>query len=439
MGEYYCDRCGVEHTIFSPVGIQHLSHNLTREDLIRLMELSTVIPTYEVITNGIPGVIEGTHDLIREVEIAETLQQKFPNMEAYHSSAGFKDWLSERMGAGHQAAANAVSRIQGDAAGEVDFVRSVQEGIHNPFHQFDFVRNADGRITSNFPGIDAVEVSRLTGDIVNAYQVKTLRTMASIDPTIDQFINGDQYNEQITLVGPKELIDRAKELGLPNPTKVMGTIQGNNDSAQHLSEQFLSGHMETGMSVGSIADKVVGGSVIGAAISVTVSGLLYYMQYRSGRMTFQEFKVRTAQSCAKGAITGGALAGLSLFIPGGLVGWGIAFTVGTGLRRLLDEGFGNGTFGEVLRTTHAVHANAKLLHQGTLYVAELSKFNDEMLRRFALTEAEMQSDRAQADEVYEQLEQARDIGHRIDYSRSADDILDECDALQTRLGGAGLR
>jgi hypothetical protein len=415
-------------------GIKHLRYNLPEQALLDFMNLSTTIPSLEIITNGIPGVFDGTNEFVREVKIAEVLQQKFPNMPKYHTAEGLKDWLSDRMSDGHQAAANALSRIQGDA-GEVDFVRDMQGSIHNIFHKFDFVRNADGRITSNYPGIDAVEVNRFTGGIVNEFQVKTLRSVHSIDSTLKDFINNDHYNTKITLVGPKELIDRAHEMGLPNPTKVMGTIQNNLDSAHKLSEKILSEQLPVSFSSDAVLHKMADGAAIGAVVSVTVAALIHFMQYRSGKITFDELKVKIAQGGVKGAVTGGALAGLSLFIPGGLIGYGIAFVTGTTLRRLLDEGFGNGAFGEILKATKAVHANVQLLHHGTVYIAKVAEFNDKLLARSITTIDDMAADRNRADEIYTKLERKQDNGHCIDYSWSAEDFLAACDTLQNKLRG----
>lgn len=64
-------------------------------------------------------------------------------MEAYESAEGFKDWLRERVQHGMQAAANAISRIQGDSAGEVDFVHDMQGSIRSLLTKTDFVRNVN--------------------------------------------------------------------------------------------------------------------------------------------------------------------------------------------------------------------------------------------------------------------------------------------------------
>lgn len=436
---YFCQRCHDFHDTMSGIGIKHLPHNLSKRDIANFINVATTIPTYEVVTGGIPGVFEGTGEFVREVKIAQTLQDKFPNMEAYKSTDGFKEWLAERMQMSNNAGANALSRIQGDAAGEVDFVRQMQGDIRSLFTKTDFPRNADGRIISNNPGIDAVEINRFTGDIVNEYQIKTLRSADSIDKTLEDFLNNDHYKPTTVLVGPQELIDRAHELGIPNPTKVMGTLQDNLQSTQELSDKILNEQLAVGMTPGAVAGELIGGAGIGAAISVTVSGLITYLQYKSGNITFDEMKTKLAKDGVKGAVTGSALAGLSLFIPGGLIGTGIGFAVGISLRRLLDEAYGDGMFGEVIKLTKSVHANVQMVNNGAIYIAQISEMNSNALARAVTAVDDLYDDRTRADNIFTRLERVHNNGMRIDYSQSADSIFSRLDAMRNRMQGGGSR
>jgi len=432
---YFCQRCRDFHDVMSGIGIKHLPIKLSKRDVANFINAATTIPTYEVVTGGIPGVFEGTDAFVREIKIAQTLQEKFPNMDAYKSAEGLKDWLAERLQMSNSAAANALSRIQGDAAGEVDFIREMQGNIRSLFTRTDFPRNEDGRIVSNNPGIDAVEINRFTGDIVNEYQIKTLRSADSIDQTLEDFLNNDSYKPTTVLVGPQELIDRAHELGIPNPTKVMGTLQDNLQSAQELSDKILNGQLAVGMTPGAVIGEMIGGAGIGAAISVTVSSLVTYLQYKSGNITFDEMKSKLAKDGVKGAITGGALAGLSLFIPGGLIGAGIGYTVGITLRRLLDEAYGDGTFGEVMNLTGAVHANVQMAANGAVYIARISEMNGHALAKAVTVVDDLYDDRIQADDIYTRLEQVHDNGMRIDYSEPAERIFARLDAMRNRMQG----
>ena len=432
---YFCQRCHDFHDVMSGIGIKHLPHNLSKRDVANFINAATTIPTYEVVTGGIPGVFEGTDAFVREIMIAQTLQEKFPNMDAYKSAEGLRDWLAERLQMSNSAGANALSRIQGDAAGEVDFIREMQGNIRSLFTRTDFPRNEDGRIVSNNPGVDAVEINRFTGDIINEYQIKTLRSADSIDQTLEDFLNNDSYKPTTVLVGPQELIDRAHELGISNPTKVMGTLQDNLQSAQELSNKILNGQLAVGMTPGAVAGEMIGGAGIGAAISVTVSSLVTYLQYKSGNITFDEMKSKLAKDGVKGAITGGALAGLSLFIPGGLIGAGIGYTVGITLRRLLDEAYGDGTFGEVMNLTGAVHANVQMAANGAVYIARISEMNGHALAKAVTVVDDLYDDRIQADNIYTRLEQVHDNGMRIDYSEPAERIFARLDAMRNRMQG----
>ncbi|MFC6334259.1 hypothetical protein ACFP56_16645 [Paenibacillus septentrionalis] len=432
---YYCHACQNDHSIMSTIGIRHLHRNLSAKDMSNFMNVATTIPAYEVVRNGIPGVYEGTDAFIREVNIAQTLQDKFPNVEAFKTTAGFKEWLAEQLQGSKNAAANALSKLQGDAAGEVDFIREMQGNIRSLFTKIDFPRNADGRIISNTPGIDAVEINRITGEVINEFQVKTLRSADSINSTLKDFLSNDHYKPTTVLVGPQELIDRAHEMGVPNPTKVMGTLQDNQNSVQELSNKVLNEELAVSITAGEVAEKVVGGAVIGAAISIGVSSLLSYLQYKNRKITFEEMKRRIAKDGVKGAITGGALAGLSLFIPGGIIGFGIGFVVGTSLRRLLDEAYGDGMFGEVLDATKAVHANVQLLANGTVYVAQITAMNGRALARAVSTVDDMSADRLQAVTIYNKVERVNNNGFRSDYSQSVEDILSRLDRLQDRMKG----
>lgn len=430
---YHCAICNAEHDITSGIGIKHLKHTLSKQDIANFVNVATTIPTYEIVTNGIPPLYEGTDAFVREIRISEILQEKFPNMEAYHSSSGIKEWLEERMQGSNHDIANALSRIQGDAAGEVDFVRDMQGHIGNLFTKTDFVRNAEGRVTSNNPGIDAVEVNRFTGDIVQEYQVKTLRSADSINDTLKDFLNNDHYNANITLVGPQELIDRAHELGIPNPTITMGTLQDNLASAQYLSGEILSGQMAVDFTPLNVGGQMIGGGMIGAAVSVTVSGLIDFIAYKQGRIAKGELKRRLGKAGVKGAITGSALAGLSLFIPGGIIGFGIAAVVGLSLRRLIDEAYGDGTTGEVLKMTNAVHANVELAHRGAVYIAQIAEVNDRVLADAISTVNDMQEDRFQAHVIYDHIEKQHTINPNTDYTESVDHIYSRLDRMRAQM------
>jgi hypothetical protein len=413
----------------SKADIERLRSSLNKHDLEEFLNLASIAGTYELVTEGIPNVVEGTHQFARDVQIAQLLQDKFHTMP-YGSSEGFKTWLAERSASSAQSKANALSRLQGDGAGEVDFVREMQGKLQNLFTKTEFATNSDGQISSNIPGIDVVEKSRITGKIIKEYQVKTLRTEGSIDQTLKDFLGNDHYKPSTILVGPKELIDEAKAQGLPNPTKVMGTVQENAKSAKALEDKVSSGNMVTAITPTAIAEKVVGGAVIGAVISIGISSIFSYIDYKNGKLTKEEMFTKIAKDTGKGAIAGGVMAGLTLFIPGGIIGFGVGVVVGTTLRRALDDAFGMGMFAEVLDLTHSVQANIKDIRYGSMYIADLVDADGALMALSLSVVDEMRNDRFKAYEKYGNIEDEYHNGQFVSDGKSAMEIYDRLDNRQ---------
>ncbi|MFW6017104.1 MAG: hypothetical protein ACOCRK_11750 [bacterium] len=406
---------------------------LSKDDLKNFFNIVGIASTYQIITNGISGVYEGTHQFIRDIQVAQLLQEKFPNMP-YGSSDGFKTWLEQRMAGSNQSYANALNRLQGDGAGEVDFIRNMQGRLLNLFKKADYARE-QGNIASNIPGIDAQEFIRITGEKANEFQIKTLRSPDTIKQTIKSFVENEQYNPDITLVGPKELIEEAKAQGLRNPTKVMGTIQENADSADRLSDKILSNKMETQLTIKSSAKKIAGGAVVGAAVCVGISSITNYIDYKNGKITKEEMFSNIGKDGAKGGITGGALSGLSLFIPGGILGFGVGLVVGTTLRRMLDDAFGDGMFGEILDLTYSVQANIKKLHEGSIYIVDLIEADGNLMKNAISTVDDLKADRFAAINNIQNLEKNYHGGQFITRNNSAGSILDKLDKKKEEMEG----
>lgn len=413
--------------------ISYIKKNLSIEDLKEFFDIASVAGAHETITRGIPGVFEGTHQFVRDIETSQLLQEKFPNMP-YDSAEGFKDWLNDRLTGSTHSKANALSRLQGDGAGEVDFVREMQGSLQSLFTKTDFARDTSGNITSNYPGIDAVEVNRFTGKVINEFQIKTLRTEDSISDVLKKFTGNAHYNENITLVGPKELIEEAKKQGLPNPVKVMGSVEQNAKSADALKDKVQSGQMVTEFTVKEAADKVAGGAAIGAVISIGISSLFNFIAYKKGEINKEEMLTRVGKDGAKGAITGGALAGISLFVPGGVIGIGVGFVVGSVLRRALADAFGDGIFAEILDLTKSVQANTKLLHQGSVYIAELVDADGEQISKVVDTIEDLSTERL---DILKRLQTFEGHYHSgqvlIDRNKSVSTRLDDLDKARARL------
>ena len=405
--------------------LKDIKRLVNKGDLKEFFEVAGIASSYEIAVNGIPYVYEGTHRFIQDIKTAQVLQDKFPNMP-YNSSDGFQAWLNERLNGSANSEANALNRLIGDA-GEVEFVESMRGQLQSLFTKTDFVRDANGHTPSNTPGIDAIEINRFTGNLINEYQVKTLRSDESIGKVLSDFLNNKHYDPNVTLVGPKELIEEAKRQGISNPTKVMGSLEDNAKRAQELKDKVQSGDMATELTANEVIGKVAGGVVVGAAISITISSFFNYLAYKKGEISREELLKALGKDGAKGAICGGALAGLSLFIPGGIIGFGIGMTVGTGLRRIIDDAFGDGTFAKALDLTRSVQANVKMLHNGSVYIAELQEADGKMIQRALQMVDDSQHDRLRFYEKMESVEVNYHDGQFITSNKSPNEVFDKLD------------
>lgn len=412
---------------------KYIKDNLNKKDIKNFFDIAGVASAYEIVTNGIPEVYEGTHQFVRDIQVSQLLKEKFHNMP-YDSAEGFKVWLESRLSGSVQSQANALNRIQGDGAGEVDFIREMQGKLRSLFTKTDYIRE-NGSIASNTAGIDTQEVNRFTGEVINKYQIKTLRSSDSIKNTLKKFVNNNEYNSDITLVGPKELIDEAKSQGLPNPTRVMGSIEENAESAQKLKEKIESGNMATEITLKNAGKKIAGGAIIGAGISIGISTLFAFIDYKNGKIDKKEMSIKIGKEGTKGAITGGALSGLSLFVPGGIIGFGVGLTAGTLLRNSLDDAFGDGVFGEVLELTNSVQANIKMLSEGSIYIADLIETDGELMEKAIDKVDNLRDERLKAIKKMQNLEGKYHNGQFITSDRSINEILNNLDAKKANLEG----
>ena len=76
------------------------------------------------------------------------------------------------------------------------------------------------------------------------------------------------------------------------------------------------------------------GAVVGAAVAVTISTITTYVRYKNGELDAREVYENVAEDTLKGALVGGAMGVVTIFLPGGAIGFvsGIAIGVYFGLK-----------------------------------------------------------------------------------------------------------
>lgn len=311
-------------------------------DLRKFIDFAATAGSYYYIYNN-------TQEIVRQVEIFDVLRNKFQHMTAWNNSELAKSWVENMIAQDPDKNLNYVMNfLQGHGAGEVDAIRYINGSLRGLLYKAEFIKDYSGHIPSNTDTIDLVLKNRFTGEVVKYIQVKSNWTYGNLKKTLIDFVNRPNYNENIVLFGPKELIEEAHEMGLKNPTIAYGTIESNRNSGEQLIKLIQDDKAAILLTPDKIFAQVSKGALIGAAIKLTLSSFMTYIRYKNGEITLEEAFKQVGKDTAKGAIVGGTLAGLSFLFPPGILGLGVAIVVGSSFRKFIDEAFGDGTYAKVL-------------------------------------------------------------------------------------------
>lgn len=351
---YHCNRCGEIHSLEDGLGKRHLAFALKPEEFAGFLDFSATAGAHAYIT-------QNTQQYVRDVQVFELLGDKFSRSGIFAGRDSALNWLEERIAVNSNNTDQILRRLQGDGGGEVDVIRQINGSLRGLIHRAEFIKDADGHIASNTPGIDAQTVNRFTGKVVERIQIKSNWSddPATLRQTVSKFVSGPGYDESITLAGPKELIDEARKMGVPNPLRVVGDVNGNRVSGERLQAMVENGDraVDGQITFAGVAERAGKGALVGAAVAATVASITAYIAYRRGEITGTEAFYRIGTDASKGAVIGGALAGLSVLFPPGALGIGIGIIVGSQVRRIVDVAYGKGAYIEVVRSMGAVEAS----------------------------------------------------------------------------------
>lgn len=320
---------------------EDLLKSFDSSDMMKFLDFSANAAAYGYITSN-------AQDYVRNIEVAKLLKQKF---DMFASVKDAQNWINQRMIVNPDNFDQVFRRLQGDGAGEVDFVRYINGSLKGLLYKAEYATDATGNVTNNIPAIDVIIRNRWSGEIVQQIQVKS---NWSLDPktlgkTIDRFLNNKNYDPDIVLVGPQELIDEAAKRGIPNPLKVFKSSEENLNSAMKLKEDLEVGNFtNTVFSINTI-NELGKGALIGGAVSLGVSSIQNYLALKNGDIDIDVAFSNIAKDSARGVVVGVALKGVALLSPPGLVGIGIGIIVGSGLKKIIDAALGKGDFEELVR------------------------------------------------------------------------------------------
>lgn len=337
------------------------------QDVERALDFAASAGAYAHVTGE-------TQQYVRDVDVFRLLDQKFSRSGMFADREAANTWLRERMAVNADNVDQLLRRLQGDGAGEVDALNQINGSLRGLLTETRFATTAAGEITSNVAGIDLERVNRFTGEVVERIQVKSnwSTNPDTLKKTLDKFVAGADYDESVTLAGPRELIELAKERGLPNRLVIVGDANGNRVSGERLAQMVedKKAAVDGALTFEGVAERVGQGAIVGAGVAVTVSSVRSYLAYRRGEITAVEAFRKVGRDGSKGALVGGSLAGLSVVFPPGLIGVGIGVVVGMQLRRVVDIAYGEGAYKDLLDSMGSVTASVDVTARGLVTVSE---------------------------------------------------------------------
>ena len=256
---------------------------------------------------------------------------------------------------------------------EVDFILQQEGKLSNIFDKYIL-------LNGNAPGIDAELVNPKTGEVIKRFSIKAAQSKSGINTNVQDIIESLKkgfLRPDDAVVGVKGTKDAliakldkeiafAKKIGDSKNLKILqeakkhleiieqGTPEAVKKFVKRLEKKIASGQATTAITSEHIKHHVAQGAIIGGAIGLTISSITNYVRLVKGEISIQEAFTEIGEDTVKSTITGGAMGGITLFLPVGSIGFISGFAIGiyldATLTNILDEIFGKGFYKELLTT-----------------------------------------------------------------------------------------
>lgn len=376
---------------------------------------------------------EGTDQYVRDIRVFAKLNSdsfrnsgQFANAEIAkqtfeNSSDGFKRYLQGRLNGTGQ---------------EIDWLIKGEGKLDNLLYKYQL---PDG----NTVGFDGVKINRFTGktveritikaaegnsglhtnakDIVEALEKGTLTPKDSVFGTeglkdnvlkaLDKRIASAEVEGNTQLV---ETLKKAKNMKINEN----GNFQSTQDSTKRLVNKIQDGNANTQITASGTVSKMAQGAVIGAAVSLTVSGITNYIKYKNGELTKEETFREIGEDTAKGALVGGAMSGVNVLLAAagctGPIGFAVGMTIGVYVNavvgNLLDEIFGKGFYNELLNAEGYILGTTKNISEALQEFKESAERTDianknsqQTIERITVQQSAIKNKREKVKNLWEEL------------------------------------
>jgi len=376
--KWYCEKCATIHDdneLCSKIKLQ-LKNN--KNLLGEAANFITVAGEYNLITSNNMNKIlepisnllnsnltyEGTYQLARDIQVFKRLnEESFVRCGTFSSPEAAQEYLQNT---NLQAL---TSKITG-ASQEVDWLLSEKGKLSSIF-------NDSILFNGNAAGVDGQTVNKITRNTTR------VTVKASINPMtknstgvkdIQEALTKNTLKENELVVGPEGMEKSLREAGVNNPVEEINSAKSIRNSNERLLKKIKNGEATTSITNKQLLNKIGQGTIIGGAISFSVSSITNYIRYRNGEISREEAFKEISKDTANGILTGGALSGISLFFPPATIGFIMGVTVGIYINKtlsnILDEIYGKGSYKAILNSSGYVYGMTVNLLE---YYKEISK------------------------------------------------------------------
>jgi len=210
-------------------------------------------------------------------------------------------------------------------------------------------------IDTNAPAADITSYNPITG-LNTDIQLKTSLVNPSATakglfnyPNTTKFgVNQSVYDEAIKQGMPKERF-----------VKIVPDDQIRDTSNQRFQEAST-GNIEVGINIKSVLNQVGKGALIGAVLSVGISAISNYRNYKTGQLSYDEFAKELLKDGTKGGLMGGSMASINVGVQWSMVKLGLGagnpiaipvlIVISHGLKKIIDPMFKDGAYADILNT-----------------------------------------------------------------------------------------
>lgn len=373
---------------------------------------------------------EGSHQMMRDVQVFQKL-----NSDSFSRSGQF---------------ANAQTAQETWENASEGFKRYLKGRLNGTGEEVDWLRSQKGKISSlwqktslpdgNVPGYDGETVNRFTGKVIERTSVKAAESSSGLYTNAKDVVEAIEKgtlnpNDAVHGVegtkhavskaienriaeasanGDTELVDRLKSARDNLKISESGTFDSTKESTNRLTEKIKNGQANTQITSDMVAKQAAKGAVIGAVVGLTISSITNYIKYKNGEITREEAFRDVGEDGLKSAIVGGAMGAITIFLPGGAIGFvagvAIGMYIGEVTKNLLDEVFGKGAYEQILNASGYVAGTAKnlvdMLEEYKESVVSISKSNEQSrqsLKRISKIETENENKLAELNSILEDL------------------------------------